>query len=32
MELIDHGAPIEFLQFNRPESEIWPHEAKFKID
>lgn len=30
--IVDHGAPIEFLQFDRPESEIWPHEAKFRID
>jgi hypothetical protein len=30
--IIDHGAPIEFLQFDRPESEIWPHDAKFRID
>lgn len=29
--IADHGAPIEFLQFDRPEAEIWPHEAKFKI-
>ncbi len=29
--IVDHGAPIEFLQFDRPESEIWPHAAKFKI-
>jgi hypothetical protein len=29
--IVDHGAPIEFLQFDRPESEIWPHHAKFKI-
>jgi hypothetical protein len=27
----DNGAPIEFLQFDRPESEIWPHESKFRI-
>ena len=27
----DNGAPIEFLQFHRPESEVWPHEAKFRI-
>jgi hypothetical protein len=27
--IVDHGAPIEFLQFDRPESEIWPHAAKF---
>ena len=26
--IVDHGAPIEFLQFDRPESEIWPHENK----
>ncbi len=26
--IVDHGAPIEFLQFDRPESEIWPHTAK----
>lgn len=29
--IVDHGAPIEFLQFDRPESEIWPHQAKFEI-
>jgi hypothetical protein len=29
--IVDHGAPIEFLQFDRPESEIWPHEAKFRV-
>ena len=29
--IVDHGAPIEFLQFDRPEAEIWPHEAKFGI-
>ena len=29
--IVDNGAPIEFLQFDRPKSEIWPHEAKFKI-
>ncbi len=28
----DNGAPIEFLQFDKPESEIWPHPTKFKID
>jgi len=22
--IVDHGAPIEFLQFDRPEAEIWP--------
>ncbi len=29
--IVDHGAPIEFLQFDRPESEIWPNEAKIRI-
>ena len=29
--IVDHGAPIEFLQFDRPESEIWPHRAKSPI-
>lgn len=29
--IIENGAPVEFLQFDRPESEIWPHDAKFKI-
>ena len=26
----DNGAPIEFLQFDRPEYEIWPHKSKFR--
>ena len=29
--IADNGAPIEFLQFDRPESEIWPHDSKFRI-
>jgi hypothetical protein len=29
--IVDNGAPIEFLQFDRPEAEIWPHDSKFKI-
>jgi hypothetical protein len=28
--IVDNGAPIEFLQFDRPESEIWPQAAKFR--
>ena len=28
--IADNGAPIEFLQFDRPEAEIWPHDAKFR--
>jgi hypothetical protein len=30
--IVDNGAPVEFLQFDRPEAEVWPREAKFKID
>jgi len=26
--IVDNGAPIEFLQFDRPESEIWPRQRK----
>jgi len=29
--IVDNGAPIEFLQFDRPEQEVWPHPNKFKI-
>ena len=29
--IVDNGAPVEFLQFDRPEAEIWPHDAKFRI-
>jgi hypothetical protein len=29
--IVDHGAPIEFLQFDSPESEIWPREARFQL-
>jgi len=29
--IVDNGAPIEFLQFDRLESEIWPHQSKFNI-
>src|SRR5262249_61722663 len=29
--IVDNGAPVEFLQFDRPEAEIWPHDSKFKI-
>jgi hypothetical protein len=29
--IVDNGSPIEFLQFDGPEFEIWPHESKFKI-
>jgi len=24
--IVDNGAPIEFLQFDRPKSEIWPQQ------
>jgi hypothetical protein len=29
--IVDNGAPIEFLQFDKPESEIWPHPNKFEL-
>ncbi len=29
--IVDNGAPIELLQFDRPECEIWPRDAKFRI-
>jgi hypothetical protein len=28
--IVDNGAPVELLQFDSPEAEIWPREAKFK--
>ena len=28
--IVDNGAPIEFLQFDRPEDEVWPHKAKYR--
>jgi hypothetical protein len=28
--IVDNGAPVEFLQFDRPEDEVWPPAAKFK--
>jgi hypothetical protein len=28
--IVDNGAPIEFLQFDRPESEIWPPSATYR--
>ena len=29
--IVDNGAPVEFLQFDRPEAEIWPQDSKFRI-
>ncbi|UCH42165.1 MAG: hypothetical protein JSW16_04885 [Dehalococcoidales bacterium] len=26
--IVHNGAPVEFIQFDRPESGIWPHSAK----
>ena len=26
--IVDNGAPIEFLQFDHPESEMWPRQRK----
>ncbi|MBM3293376.1 MAG: hypothetical protein FJY82_02505 [Candidatus Aminicenantes bacterium] len=28
--IVDHGAPVEFLQFDRPEDEIWPENAPYR--
>ncbi len=28
--IVDNGAPVELLQFDKPEAEVWPREAKFK--
>jgi len=28
--IVDNGAPVEFLQFDRPEAEVWPRGTKFK--
>jgi hypothetical protein len=28
--IVDNGAPVELLQFDSPEAEVWPREAKFK--
>ena len=28
--IVDNGAPVEFLQFDDPEFEVWPHKAKFR--
>jgi hypothetical protein len=30
--IVENGAPIEFLQFDGPEFETWPHAGKFKIE
>lgn len=29
--IVENGAPIELLQFDKPESEVWPHDTKFNI-
>ena len=29
--IVENGAPVELLQFDRPESEIWPHPEKFVL-
>ena len=30
--IVDNGAPIEFLQFDGPEFEVWPRNARFRPD
>jgi hypothetical protein len=29
--IVDNGAPVELLQFDSPEAEVWPREAKFRM-
>ena len=29
--IVDNGAPIEFMQSDGPESEIWPRDCKYRI-
>jgi hypothetical protein len=28
--IVHNGAPVEFLQFDRPDAEVWPREAEFR--
>jgi len=28
--IVDNGAPVELLQFDRPEAEVWPAGARFR--
>jgi len=30
--IVDNGAPVEFLQFDSPAAEVWPREAKFRVE
>jgi hypothetical protein len=30
--IVHNGAPVEFLQFDSPEAEIWPRPAKFRSE
>jgi hypothetical protein len=30
--IVDNGAPVELLQFDRPEAEIWSRAAKFRME
>jgi hypothetical protein len=30
--IVDNGAPVEFLHFDRPEAEVWPPGAKFRME
>ena len=29
--IVENGAPVEFLQFDRPEQEVWPHPTKLSF-
>ena len=30
--IVHNGAPVEFLQFDRPDDEVWPRGAKFRAN
>lgn len=30
--IVHNGAPVEFLQFDGPEAEVWPRNAKFRSE
>jgi hypothetical protein len=30
--IVDNGAPVELLQFDRPGAEVWPREARFRME
>jgi hypothetical protein len=30
--IVDNGAPVELLQFDRSGAEVWPREARFRME